>query len=93
MTSAREEDAAVLLRRIEELLEEMVTQQRAKVLALARRLDPALNAEDLLSPEDCPGIAQDPRFNFEDGLLAGLGSARTAIRARIMVPRLDKEER
>jgi len=93
MTSARDEGTTALLRQLDELFEELIDQQRAKVLSLARRLDPALNAEDLLSPEDCPSIARDPRFNFEDGLLAGLGSARTAIRARIIVPRLGREER
>ena len=88
MTSGDETVAEPVLRQVEELFEEMVKQQRAKVLGLARRLDPALNAEDLLSPVDFPSIAADPRFNFEDGLLAGLTSAWTAVRARIIIPRL-----
>jgi len=92
MTSAPEEGVAGILRQIEELFEELVTQQRSKVLGLARRIDPSLSAEDLLSPDDFPSIAQDPRFNFEDGLLAGLGTARTAVRARIVVPRLRGEQ-
>jgi hypothetical protein len=67
---------------IDHLLEEMIAQQRAKVLALARSLDPRLTGDDILSPDDFPGLSSDPRFAYEDGILAGLLSARAAIRAR-----------
>jgi hypothetical protein len=76
-----------ILRAVEALLDEMVGQQQGKLLALARRIDPRLSADDLLSPYDFPGLAQDPRFSFEDGVLAGLISARTAFRARFLAPR------
>ena len=86
MAGEREEITSVF-HEVEALMEEMVAQQRGRLVALARRIDPVLSADDLLSPYDFPAIAQDPRFNFEDGVLAGLISARTALRARVIVPR------
>ena len=62
-------------------LEEAVAQQRAKVLALARRINPRLTADDVLSPADFPELADDPAFNFEDGVLAGLLSAKAILRS------------
>ena len=70
-----------LIRQTDRLLEEMVDQQRARLIRLGRRIDPGLSFEDLLQPQDHPRIAVDPRFNFEDGVLAGLIGARTALRA------------
>jgi hypothetical protein len=66
---------------LDALFEEMVSQQRAKVLALARSLRPRLTDDDILSPLDIPELADDGRFNYEDGLLAGRISARIAVRA------------
>ncbi len=66
-----------------DLLDEMVKQQRAKLLSLAREHDPSITADDLLSPHDIPVLASDPRFNFEDGILAGLLSARAAVLAKL----------
>jgi hypothetical protein len=66
---------------LEALFEEMITQQRAKVLALARTLNARVTDDDILSPMDIPELADDGRFNYEDGLLAGLLSARIAVRA------------
>ena len=72
---------------MEGLFEEMVNQQSERLVALARTLDPSLSKDDLLSPDDFPAIARDPRFSFEDGVLSGLLSARAAIRARVILPR------
>jgi len=63
------------------LLDQMITQQRAKVLAIARAIDARLTEDDILSPQDIPELRDDPRFNYEDGLLAGLLSAQMAMRA------------
>jgi len=63
------------------LLDEMIAQQRAKVLAIARAIDTRLTEDDILSPQDIPELRDDPRFNYEDGLLAGLLSAQMAMRA------------
>lgn len=68
---------------IEALFEEMIAAQRAKTLALARRIDPTLTADDLLQPHDHPRLAGNGRYQFEDGLLAGLLAARAALLATI----------
>jgi hypothetical protein len=66
---------------LEALFDEMISQQRAKVLAVARSINARLTGDDLLSPLDFPELAGDGRFNYEDGLLAGLISAQIALRA------------
>ncbi len=68
---------------LDALFEEMVSQQRRKVLDIAGSLNPRLTEDDILSPQDFPELADDSRFNYEDGLLAGLLSARIAVRARL----------
>ena len=65
------------------LLDVMVTQQEAKVLALARNLIPDLCPEDLRNPHDYPLLRASDIFNYEDGILAGLLSARMAIAAEV----------
>lgn len=55
--------------------------QRTKVLALARRLLPGLTLEDIQNPHDFPELA-DPDWHYADGILAGIQSVRSAIRAR-----------
>lgn len=67
--------------RIMALLDQMIEQQRAKVLRIGQRLNPRLTPDDLLNPFDWPEVANNPQFNFEDGLLAGLIAARVAVGA------------
>ena len=67
---------------IVDLLEEMIVEQRAKVLALARRIEPTATFDDTLQPHDNPRISGNPFFQYEDGILAGLIAAQMAIRAR-----------
>jgi len=66
---------------LEELLEEMIADQRERLLALARRLEPDSTPDDLLQPHDHPRLAASPDFNFEDGILAGYLAFRAALRA------------
>ena len=66
---------------VERLLEEMISAQRQRVLALARRLEPGLSPDDVLQPHDHPSLATSPDFNFEDGMLAGYLAFRAAFRA------------
>lgn len=63
------------------LLDEMVKQQQEKVLALARTLVPDIGAEETRNPHDFPALRASDAFNYEDGILAGLLSARMAIAA------------
>jgi len=62
-------------------LDAAIFQQRAKLLTLARRINPRLTDDDVLSPADFPELARDPQFNYEDGILAGLISAQAVLRA------------
>ena len=55
--------------------------QREKVLALARRLKPGLTLEDVQNPHDFPEL-DDPDWHYEDGVLTGIQTVRTALRAR-----------
>ncbi len=67
---------------IEVLFEELIAHQRRRVFERARRLNPRITADDVLSPIDQPELACDPEWNYEDGLLAGYLSAQMAVRAR-----------
>ena len=49
----------------ETLFDQMIAQQRAKVLAVARTINPCLTEDDILSPQDFPELIDDPRFNYE----------------------------
>jgi hypothetical protein len=55
-------------------------QQRAKVLALARRLRPGLTLGDIANPHDFPELG-DGDWQYEDGILAGIQSVLAAVRA------------
>lgn len=63
------------------ILEELITLQRKKLIKLAQELGVKnVSLDDVLSPYDFPQLIKSPRFNFEDGLLAGLISAQMALR-------------
>ena len=66
---------------LDSLVEEMIEAQRARLLALARRLVPDITPEDLLQPHDHGALAAHPDYNFEDGVLAGYLAVRAALRA------------
>ncbi len=68
---------------LEALFAELIMHQRKKVLAEARRLDPALTDDDIQQPHDFPAIAQNPEWNYEDGILAGYLAAQMAVRAKL----------
>ena len=50
---------------------------------IALEIDPRITAEDLWNPQDVPAIANDARWNYEDGILAGWLAAQMALRARM----------
>lgn len=66
---------------IDGLLRQLVAHQEARVLTFARRLKPGLTAEDVRNAHDFREL-DDPDFHYEDGMLAGLHSALTAVRAQ-----------
>ena len=63
-----------------QILEGMVVWQREKLLKVARELVPNATPEDIRNPQDFSELLNDPLFNYEDGLLAGLLSAQAALR-------------
>lgn len=65
-----------------QILEEMIQLQRQKVMKLAQELGVHLTHEDILNPHDYPALLKSPRFNFEDGFLAGLLALQIAWRAK-----------
>jgi hypothetical protein len=66
---------------IDGILQAMEELQSGKVIALARRLKPGLTLEDIRNPHDFPELG-DPDWHYEDGVLTGIQSIRTALRAR-----------
>ncbi len=72
-----------LKNQIDELFDELISQQNRKVLATARQLISHLTADDILNPHDFPELMQNPIFNYEEGIAAGLMAAQFAMRARI----------
>jgi hypothetical protein len=66
---------------LDAMLGAMEDLQAAKVIDLARRLRPGLTAEDIKNPHDFPEL-DDPDWHYEDGVLTGIQSVRTALRAR-----------
>jgi hypothetical protein len=68
---------------LEQLLDEMVAQQRARVLTHARRLNGKLTDDDVQQPHDFPELAGSPEWNYEDGILAGYQAVQAALRATL----------
>jgi hypothetical protein len=64
------------------VLDELIAHQQKRVLELGNRIKPGLTDEDLRNPHDHPELFGDPDWQFEDGQLAGLVSARVALKAR-----------
>jgi hypothetical protein len=66
---------------IEHLLEELILQQKAKLLSTARRIIPHVTPDDLLQPNDFPELELHPHFRYEEGILDGLQVVRAALNA------------
>lgn len=68
------------------VMDELIEYQRKRVIELAQRIHPGLDPEVLRNPHDFPDLFNDPDWQFEDGQLAGLVSARVALRSRLPRP-------
>lgn len=66
---------------IEAVFERLLEQQRDKVVEVALDILPHLTPEEVQNPQVYPEVAGDTMFNYEDGFLAGLISARQALRS------------
>ncbi len=66
---------------MEDVFEELIEEQRKKLLKFARQLILNITADDLLQPNDFPELEQHPLFRYEEGVLEGLLTAQMAYRA------------
>lgn len=69
--------------KLEVLFDQMINQQRTKVLKIAQQHYPYLTPDDVLNPHDFPKLEVDSQYNFEDGILSGYMSAQMAMRAEL----------
>jgi hypothetical protein len=74
---------AELIDLIERELNALHKQQSDRAGNLARRIVPALTAEDVLNPDDYPQLLADSEFMFEHGAASGVMAAKIAIRATL----------
>jgi hypothetical protein len=68
---------------LDALFRELIDQQRKKVAAEARRRIPHLTDDDIEQPHDFPELANDPAWQYEDGVLAGYRAAHMAVRVEL----------
>jgi len=66
---------------IESHFDQMIVQQRDKVLRMANTRRPNLTSDDLLMAHDYPELMSWADYQFEDGILAGLIQAQISLRA------------
>jgi len=69
--------------RVERLLDELIEGQQKSVLSCARRIVPGVTSDDILQPNDFPELENHPYFRYEEGVLSGLLTARTALRVEM----------
>jgi hypothetical protein len=67
----------------ENILKELIQGQEKALLACGREFIPTLTTEDMLQPNDYDELEYNPIFRYEEGVLAGLLMAQTALRAAI----------
>lgn len=65
----------------DKLIEEIVEDQKGKLLKIGRRIVPTLTPEDMLQPNDYLELENHPHFRYEEGVLAGMQTIQMALRA------------
>lgn len=65
---------------MDDLLEEMSSNQRVKLLSIAREILAFCTPDDILQPQDFPELEENPLFRYEEGVLAGIEMVKIAIR-------------
>ena len=75
----------------EELIQELIEHQQAKVLKVAREIVPDATPEDIRNPQDFPDLVADTLFNYEDGILTGYLTLQTAMRKRTRTENHDSK--
>ncbi len=74
---------------IEQLLDQLIEEQNQRLLSCANDLLPHVTQDDLLQPNDFPELEHHPFFRYEEGVLAGLHSARMAYLAMTVSEKLN----
>jgi hypothetical protein len=65
----------------EKVLFELVAFQKEKLLRVAKEIRPNVIEDDLMQPFDFPELENNPYFRHEEGVLEGLLTAVSALRA------------
>jgi hypothetical protein len=63
---------------MDKVFDELIALQQKTLRACADRIHPNLTDDDLLQPNDFPDLENHPYFRYEEGVLAGLMTARMA---------------
>lgn len=64
------------------LIRELIEGQKKALLKCGSQFVPHLTTDDLLQPNDFNELEYNPHFRYEEGLLAGLQMAETALLSR-----------
>lgn len=63
---------------MEEIFDELIRLQQIKIKNCADSIIPNLTDDDLMQPNDFPALENNPYFRYNEGVLEGLMSAKTA---------------
>ena len=87
-----QEETIAIARRFDVLFNQMIDQQRTKVLRIARSINSRITEDDIFDPHSFPDVSSRPDFSYEDGILAGLISAQVAIMRELKADWREGEE-
>jgi hypothetical protein len=65
----------------ENLVKELVEQQKKTMLNAAKKIVPQVIQDDLMQPNDFIELENNPLFRYEEGVLAGIQTLQMAVRA------------
>lgn len=65
-----------------EIIDEMVAQQKKKLLKIARHIEPTVIMDDLWQPNDFPTLEDNPNFRYEEGVLHGLLAVKASFQSQ-----------
>lgn len=66
---------------VDAVLIELVEFHKAELLKSGRRIVPHLTSDDVMQPNDFSELEYNPYFRYDEGVLAGVQAARTALSA------------
>lgn len=70
----------IILESLEVKLQELIDYHRSKMIHMSQQKIPDLTSEDLLNPDDYSEIVTDPDIMHQDGIVAGVLSAKILVR-------------